>query len=101
MTAMPEQIQPVLTYSDPKPVQAGFSLGQPVLDLNVDGGYVRCLYRSCRNQGRRLELVYHFNRKGRGPVSPKFETLEELILWFQCVVFSGKVEWGKDFGGCG
>jgi hypothetical protein len=76
-------IQPVLAYSEPKVIDAGFSLGQPVLDVHLDGEYAGCLFRSYRNKGRRLEETWQLHLKGGKPQGPKFETLEELILWTQ------------------
>jgi hypothetical protein len=80
---METAIRPALLYSEPEVIQAGFSLGQPVLDAHLNGEYAGCLFRSYRNRGRRLEETFQFHRKGGKPEGPKFETLEELVLWTQ------------------
>ena len=74
---------PVLTYAATDNIEAGFSLGQPVLDILLDGTYAGCLFRSYRNAGRRLEETWQFHRAGGKPSGPKFDTLEELLLWVQ------------------
>ena len=74
---------PVLTYAAPEIIEAGFALGQPVLDVHVDGQYAGCLFRSYRNEGRRLVETYQFHQKSGRPEGTKFATLEELILWTQ------------------
>ena len=83
---MAKGIQPILMYSEPEAVQAGFSFGQPVLDIQLNGEYAGCLFRSYRNAARRLEETYQFHRKDGRPEGPKFETLEELILWTQHIL---------------
>jgi hypothetical protein len=40
-----------LTYSAPETIQTGIAPGQPVLDLNLDGVYAGCLFRTYRNAG--------------------------------------------------
>ena len=47
--------RPVLTYAPPDFIEAGFALGQPVLDVYLNDYYSGCLFRSYRNAGRRLE----------------------------------------------
>ena len=73
----------IITYAPPEIIEAGFALGQPVLDIQLDGEYAGCLFRSYRNAGSGLEATYHFHRKGGKPQGPKFETLEELVLWIE------------------
>lgn len=80
---METEILNTLTYSKPEAIQAGFSLGQPVLDVLLNGEYVGCLFRSYRNRGRRLEETWQLHLKRGKPRGPKFETPEELILWTQ------------------
>lgn len=72
-----------LTYTEPDTIQAGFALGQPVLDVYLDGEYAGCLFRTYRNTGRRLQETYQLHLKGGRPHGPKFEALEELILFAQ------------------
>jgi hypothetical protein len=74
---------PNITYAAPQVIEAGFALGQPVLDVQLDGQYAGCLFRSYRNAGRRLEETWQLHLKGGRPHGPKFETLDELILWAQ------------------
>ncbi len=74
---------PTLTYHAPKVMDAGFSFGQPVLDVHLDGAYAGCLFRSYRNEGRRLVETWQLHLKSGKPSGPKFETLEELVLFAQ------------------
>lgn len=78
-----------LSYHAPDVIEAGFAWGQPVLDIHQDGAYAGCLFRSYRNKGRRLEAIWQFHRKGGQPTGPKFETLEELLLWVQSALLEG------------
>ena len=75
-----------LVYKRPNVIEAGFAMGQPVLDMHLKGAYAGCLFRSYRNNGRRLEEFYQLHLKGGQPRGPKFETLEELILWVQATI---------------
>lgn len=72
-----------ITYAASNTIDAGFSLGQPLLDILLDGTYAGCLFRSYRNEGRRLVETWQLHLKGGRPHGPKFDTLEELILFAQ------------------